>query len=606
MRKLGVVGVFSLGAMFGHCAVEQNEKPNVLLILTDDQGYGDLSLYGNPYVSTPNLDRFGTESVQFDRFYVNSVCAPSRASILTGRYAVRTGVHSVTRNRETIKASEVTIGEALQANGYRTGYIGKWHNGAQYPNIPSGQGFDEFFGFTAGHINTYFDAVLQRGGTPEKTSGYITDVLTDEAVRFMKGNAATHKSPFFLHLSYNAPHGPYQVPDEYYDRFEGKGLSVSAAGTWAMCENIDDNVGRLLACLDELGISENTIVLFLTDNGGIGGAKVYNAGMRGWKTSTHEGGSRVPLFMRWPRAGWVPHHVEQLAAHIDLYPTLMELCGATPPPGPPVDGVSLRPLLENAGADWPERTLFTHNGIDENNRYPGAVRTPRYRLVCTIPGPNAGSAAVNRDAEVRPWELYDMKNDPGEEKDLASSLPEVVAALSRQYETWVDDIFSEGLSRMPLPVGYDEQNPVSLHASQAYFSSPVRYQSGRGFAHDWLTGWTNTQGRVWFDVDVVRSGTYEVAVELGCPEKDAGSVLSVRAGESKAESLVPAAPAPDVDLPHRDEFSKLNYREREWTLLPVGSIYLEKGAAEISMEALSMPGSHVMDFKRLILKRVAP
>ena len=327
-QKIVQLGLFLFMITMGYS--EQNQ-PNVLLILTDDQGYGDLSLHGNPHLETPHLDALGRKSVRFDRFYVNSVCAPSRASILTGRYAVRTGVFSVTRNGEAIKPSEVTLGEAFKSSNYSTSFIGKWHSGTQYPCTPIGQGFDEFFGFTGGHINNYFDATLLRGAEPVKTKGYITDVLTDEAIGFI---SKKHKQPFFCHVSYNAPHSPYQVPDKYFDKYKQLKLKDKLAATWGMCESIDDNVGRLLKALEEQGLTENTIVLFLTDNGGVEGARFFNAGMKGRKTSTFEGGSRVPLFFHWPKAKWKPKVVEKLTAHIDLFPTLMDLCEITPPKGP--------------------------------------------------------------------------------------------------------------------------------------------------------------------------------------------------------------------------------------------------------------------------------
>ncbi|MDP1586394.1 MAG: sulfatase-like hydrolase/transferase, partial [Prosthecobacter sp.] len=265
--------------------------PNVLLIITDDQGYGDFSIHGNPHLQTPHIDKLGNDGVRFDRFYVNSFCAPTRAALLTGRYPVRTGCHGVTHNREAMRPSEITMGEALKSGGYRTGYFGKWHNGEQFPFTPPGQGFEEFFGFNNGHWNNYFDATLLRGTKPEPTQGYITDVLTDEAMQFI---TARQKEPFFCFLSFNAPHSPYQVPDKYFDKFKAKGFEANVAAFYGMCENIDDNVGRLLAHLDTLKLAENTIVLFLTDNGGTAGVKTYNAGMRGGKTSVHEGGSRVP------------------------------------------------------------------------------------------------------------------------------------------------------------------------------------------------------------------------------------------------------------------------------------------------------------------------
>ena len=258
---------------------------------------------------------------------------------------MRTGCHGVTHNREAMRPSEVTLAEALKAAGYRSACIGKWHNGEQFPFTPQGQGFDEFFGFNNGHWNQYFDATLLRGARHEPTSGYITDVLTDEALQFITANG---KSPFFCYLSYNAPHSPFQVPDKYFDKFKAKGLDDTLAAFYGMCENIDDNVGRLLAHLDAERLAENTIVLFLTDNGGTAGVKTYNAGMRGGKTSVHEGGSRVPLFIRWPAAKWRPHVVKPIASHIDLFPTLLDLCGVQAPAGPKLDGVTLRPLLERS------------------------------------------------------------------------------------------------------------------------------------------------------------------------------------------------------------------------------------------------------------------
>jgi len=595
----------SAAVLIGICATEAfaqgATRPNILMILTDDQGYGDLSLHGNPYIKTPHIDRIGQEGVRFDRFYVNSVCAPSRASLLTGRYAVRAGTHNVTNNREALRPGEVTFGNAFQQAGYRTSYIGKWHNGSQYPNTPQGKGFDEFFGFTGGHINKYFDAVLVRGTREEKAAGFITDVLTDEALRFIGEN---HKAPFLCYLNYNAPHDPYQTPDLYYDRMTAQGLEPAAAAHLAMCENIDDNVGRLLAQLDRLSIADNTIVLFLTDNGAARhAAQVYNAGMRGWKTSTHEGGTRVPLFIRWPRADWTPRIIETLVQHIDLYPTLTDLCGVEMILGPPVDGVSLRPLLENPQADWPDRILFTHNGIDESNRYPGSVRTPQYRLVCRIDGPQAGSQSKNKDETVTPWELYDMTNDPGETADISSMHPEVVQHLAERYEAWVDDLFSDPPMRWPIPVGHDEHNPVRLHASQAYFSSSIHYQVG-GFANDWLTGWTDIDGEIWFEIESEEAGRYEIEIAYTCSEEDAGSQLHVRCGDSSVSAFVHAAPPVDILLPNRDSWSNERYRNREWGLLKAGVIDLPSGFSTISIRAVSKPGANVMDFKHLSLRKI--
>lgn len=582
----------------------QADRPNVLLIVTDDQGYGDFSVHGNPHLRTPNIDHLAAQSVRFDRFYVNSFCAPTRAALLTGRWPLRTGCHGVTHNRESMRPSEITIAEALRDGGYRSACIGKWHNGEQYPFTPQGQGFDEAFGFNNGHWNNYFNATLLRGVRSEPTQGFISDVLTDEAMKFITANKA---QPFFCYVSYNAPHSPYQVPDKYFDRFKSQGFDDTLAAFYSMCENIDDNVGRLLKHLESEQAAENTIVLFLTDNGGTAGVKTYNAGMRGGKTSVHEGGSRVPLFMRWPNAKWQPQLVQTLVSHIDILPTLIDLCGVPFPQGPKVDGLSLRPLLENTkAAAWPERTLFTHNPIDESNKFPGAVRTQRYRLVCEIKGPAGGSSATANDASASPWQLYDMLQDPGEKNDIASQHPDIVRRLSAEYDAWFVDISSEGLQRIPLPVGYSQHNPVELHAPQAFYDQPLHFANGPGFANDWLTGWTDSKAKIWFEINVMTAGKYDIELAMACPAEDAGALLRLEIGGQHLETVVPAAPAPEIVLPHRDEKSKDRYRNRQWATHKLGTLELDTGPAVVQLEALAMPGAQVMELKHVRLQLRIP
>ncbi len=573
-------------------------QPNILLIISDDQGYGDFSIHGNTHLKTPNIDKLGGEGVQFERYYVNSFCAPTRAALLTGRWPLRTGCHGVTQNREAIRPSEVTMAEALKSTGYRSACIGKWHNGEQFPFTPQGQGFDDVFGFNNGHWNNYFDATLLRGSKKEATKGYISDVLTDEAMNFIHTN---QQKPFFCYLAYNAPHSPYQVPDKYFDKFKSKGFDDTVAAFYGMCENLDDNVGRLLAQLDELKLAENTIVLFMTDNGGTAGVKTYNAGMRGGKVSVHEGGSRVPLFMRWPTAKWQPHVAQPIVSHIDVLPTLLDLCGVTAPAGPKLDGISLRPLLEGKADTWPERTLFTHNPIDETNKFPGAVRTQRYRLVREIKGPAGGSKAKANDDSATPWQLYDMAADPGEDRDIAKEKPELVTELSAKYDTWFADISSAGLQRFPLPIGHTEQNPVELHAPQAYHDTPLHFASGPGFANDWLTDWTDAKAKVWFEIDVTTGGEYDVELAYDCPAADAGSKIRLTVGDAAQDATVAAAPIQDIPLPHRDEAGKERYRNRKWATLKLGKIKLPPGPARLTLEALSMPGTQVMDLKQVQL-----
>jgi arylsulfatase A-like enzyme len=583
-----------------HTAEVSAKRPNILLIITDDQGYGDFSIHGNPYVQTPHIDRLGQSGVRFDRFYVNSFCAPTRAALLTGRYPLRTGCHGVTHTREAMRPSEVTIAEALRTAGYRTACIGKWHNGEQYPFTPSGQGFDDVFGFNNGHWNNYFDATLLRGSQPVPTTGYISDTLTDEAISFITANQAQR---FFCYLAYNAPHSPYQVPNRYFDKFKAQGLAENVAAFYGMCENIDDNVGRLLAHLDRLKLAEDTIVVFLTDNGGTAGVKLFNAGMRGGKTSVHEGGSRVPLFIRWPSAKWQPHVAKPIVSHIDLFPTLLDLCQVPAPDGPKRDGISLRPLLEQQNPVWPERVLFTHNPIDEINKYPGAVRTQRYRLVREITGPAGGSKAKANDASATPWQLYDMQNDPGQKQEISAKHPELVQQLSTAYDAWFADISRDGLRRFPLPIGHAEHNPVELHAPQAYYDPPLQFANGPGFANDWLTGWTNAKAKVWFEIDVATAGEYDIELALALPPADADSRIRLTIGSQSLEAAVSAAPAPEISLPHRDDAGKARYRNREWHTQKLGTLRLAKGAAKLTLEPLLMPGSQVMELKHVKLFR---
>jgi len=568
-------------------------RPNILLILTDDQGYGDLALHGNPHVRTPHLDALGRESVRFDRFYVSSVCAPTRAGLLTGRWPLRTGVYGVTGGKEVLRPQEVTLAEALRAGGWRTGCFGKWHNGEQFPRTAQGQGFDDFFGFNGGHWNNYFDTTLLRGTAPETAPGFITDALTAEAMKFIRANATR---PFFCYVPFNAPHGPYQVPDKYFDRLKALGLDDKVAAFLGMVENMDDNVGRMLALLDELKLADNTIVLFLTDNGGTAGVPLFNAGMRGGKTSIHEGGSRVPLFIRWPAAKWPSRVVPQLAAHIDLFPTLLDLCAVTPSQGPKLDGLSLRPLLEGRDdASWPDRVLFNHNARDEQNKFPGAVRTPTHRLVCETAA--AGNAAPR-------WQLYDMTTDPGQQRDIATIEPWVVTRLAALYDAWFDDVARERGKPMPVPVGHAQQNPVQIFAPQAASTGGLRYASGPGFSNDWLTGWTNSADTVAFDLDVARSGHYAVTLGYVCPAADAGAAIRVTIGAQSREATVKGTPVEFEKIPHREPGGFERNRNLRWATLDIGEFNLRTGTTRLAISALTKPGAQVMELKHVELRRV--
>ncbi len=344
---------------FGFLNLQQNlcaniEKPNIIIIMTDDQGYGDFGVTGNDVIETPAINSFAAESVSFDRFYVSPVCSPTRATLLTGRYYLRTGVTGVTGGEETMNDEEVTIAEILKTNGYKTGCFGKWHNGANYPYDPVGQGFDEFWGFNSGIIRNYFNTRLRHNTNTVQTEGYLTDFFTDKAINFIEAN---RNKPFFCYIPYNVPHTPIQVHDELFQKYLKKGMNEYDAGIYAMCESVDQNVERLLNKVSELNLDDKTIILFMTDNGPNGFR--FNGGMKGKKAQLDEGGVRVPLWIRWT-GKLQPHVVSQLTDHIDILPTVLDLCNIPVPDSLAIDGKSLKPLLVDPMAEWPERPLFSY------------------------------------------------------------------------------------------------------------------------------------------------------------------------------------------------------------------------------------------------------
>jgi len=564
------------------CRTRPVRPTNVVLIMTDDQGWGDVHAHGNPAIDTPVLDRLASESVCFDLFYVSPVCAPTRASLLSGRYHLRTGVSWVTRGLETMRAGEVTIAGLFRKAGYATGCFGKWHNGAHFPHHPLGRGFDEFFGFCAGHWNNYFNTHLEKAGQMVETNGYITDVLTDAALDFIERNA---QRPFFCYVPYNAPHSPFQVPDKYFDKYKAKGLNDKDACIYGMVENIDDNVGSILQKLQELGLSEDTIVLFLTDNGPNG--ERFNGQMRGIKGSVHEGGGRVPLFIRWPQHLPAGRLVRPIAAHIDLLPTLLDLCHIPVPDDLQLDGLSLAPLMTGDDRDWPDRLLFTHQSRHgEVALGPGAVRSQKYRMT----------------TDGQRWELYDLITDPCQKVDISAQEPGVAAYLRKAYETWYANVTNPTPERLPIPVGYEQAPAVQLPAPEAYLQGEVSYKGGHGWANDWITNWKSPEDRIAWDLEVVRGGDFQVTLWYTCPSHDLGAVLRVQTDSAHIDASVLQAHDP-VPLPSPDRVPRGEVYEKVWAPLAMGLLHLEKGRQRLVLAARSIPGQQVMDLKSLTLER---
>ena len=427
-------------------------KPNVVLLLTDDQGYGDLSCHGNPMLQTPNLDRLHSESVRLEDFHVAPMCTPTRGQLLTGQDALRNGATFVCMGRSLLDPALPTMADIFADNGYRTGHFGKWHLGDNYPYRPQDRGFrttihHPAWGITsaADHFeNDYFDPHVRRGDAIEQFEGYCTDIWFDETIAWIDQD---RDAPFFAYLATNTPHGPHWVPDRYRQPYLDH-VDYDVASFFGMIANIDENFGRLDAYLTEAGLRENTILIFMGDNGTATGEDVYNAGMRGKKRSLYEGGHRVPCFIRWPSGGLMgPRQVDEPTQCQDLLPTLMDLCDLEGPAPEEFDGISLTETLhgEKPIAD---RMLFVQYGhasdgwSGETRRGDAAVIWDRWRLVGD--------------------ELFDLSRDPGQETDLADKHPEVRTAMREAYTAWWDRLGGNLDSYHPLTIGSDLENPTRL------------------------------------------------------------------------------------------------------------------------------------------------
>ena len=472
--------------MFAACSEPATEgatadrRPNIVIIMSDDQGFGDLGAHGNPKIKTPNLDKLAGQSVWLKNFYVSPVCAPTRASLLTGRYNYRTGVVDTYLGRALMYPDEVTLAEVLSGAGYRTGIFGKWHLGDNAPMRPFDQGFQESLVIKGGGIgqtsdppggSSYFDPILQHNGAQERYKGYCSDVFATAAIDFCQ---AKGDRPFFAYLAFNCPHEPLEVDDADLAPYEGVDLALSSfpklgqrippdwaeepdkvARVYAMVSNIDKNVGRVLTALEDRKLAENTIVIFLTDNGP---AKArFNAGLRGWKGSVFDGGIRVPCYLRWPDHFPAGLAIEKIAAHIDLMPTLLDACGLNPPEGDKLDGKSLVPLLTGKQtAGWPDRTLFFqwHRGDTPELGRAFAARSQTYKLLRREPIPGAKPPVL---------ELFDMVRDPLELEDIAPRHSDIVSKMYKDYHAWFKDVSAtRGYEASPIELGGTRENPTVL------------------------------------------------------------------------------------------------------------------------------------------------
>ncbi|MEP1487555.1 MAG: arylsulfatase [Algibacter sp.] len=473
--KRSYIGILLCALLFLSCKseeskiVENKEKPNVLLIMVDDQGYGDIASLGNKYIKTPNIDKLHSESVRFTDYHVSPTCAPTRAAILTGHHSNRTGVWHTVAGRSLILERETTMAQVFKKNGYNTGIFGKWHLGDNYPFRPQDKGFDEVLVHGGGGMeqtmdywdNDYFDDMYWHNGKLEKYEGFCTDVWFENAKTFI---GKQKEKPFFCYLSTNAAHSPYFVADKYSDPYKNN-ENIPNAAFYGLLANVDENIGKLVEYLESIKLKDNTIIIFTTDNGTAQGAKVEghrldgfvikgnNAGMRGIKASMYEGGHRVPLFIHWKNGGITTgKDVDELTSHFDVFPTLVDLCKLDINPDIKFDGKSLIPLINGENTDFKDRIVVTNSQRVE------------------VPEPWRRTALMQGDWRfINGTELYDLKTDPEQRTNVAGQFPEKIKEFKAAYDVWWNNLEPGYLDQPRIYIGHKAENPTTL------------------FSHDWHT-----------------------------------------------------------------------------------------------------------------------
>lgn len=552
---------------------EKTEKPNIIIVITDDQGYGDMSCHGHPFLHTPNIDALHRESIRFTNFHVDPTCAPTRAALLTGKYSTRVGVWHTLQGRSILNKDEITLAQVLSENGYKTGLFGKWHLGDNYPYHPWNRGFDEVLMFSGGGIgqnpdywrNTHFNDIFLRNGNYEFHEGYCTDVWFDNAIEFMKENHPQKTGkPFFSVIATNAPHYPYFVEDRYTIPFRELGMDDELARYLGMIVNIDENLGKLVKEIDELGLRENTILIFMTDNGMSNyriprsGPFFYNAGRRGIKGQIYEGGHRVPFFVRWPQGLVGGRDINELTANFDLMPTLIDLCELQNNHEIAFDGISFVPLLYEENADWPDRTLFVHNQrVETPVKWRNcAVMTMQYRLINGV-------------------ELYDIKNDPGQQDDISAAYPSIVKELRARYEEWWEDMSASFDIYNRLYIGTDQENPMRITCHD-WFSEKLL----RVFDQETIRQREHENG--FWAIHVVEDGEYEFTCRTFPLEEDTRmEVIKVRLkiGDSELEKDVNPGSSEvrfRIKLTKGDAFMQTWFYQKDGNNFGVPFVYIER------------------------------
>lgn len=565
---------------------QKSNNPNVIIILSDDQGWGDLSLNGNTNLSTPHIDNLAKTGILFENYYVNPVCSPTRAELLTGRYHPRGGVYSTSEGGERLDLDETTFADIFKKAGYKTAAYGKWHSGMQPPYHPNSRGFDDFYGYCSGHWGNYFSPILEYNGEIVKGNGFLTDDLTNKGLEFIDKNKDT---PFLLYLPLNTPHSPMQVPEKWWAKFEKKNIEMRYGGeekedilftkaALAMCENIDWNVGRITKKLEELKLASNTIIIFMSDNGP--NSFRWNGGMKGRKGSTDEGGVRSPFIISWQGALPKGKKVSQIAGSIDLLPTLVDLAGIQMPTRKVLDGVSLKPLMSNKNINWQDRLIFSHWAGKTS------VRSQRFRL----------------DSDKK---LFDMVNDLAQSKAVNYEFPTEAQTLKNAVASWEKEVLSElpKIDNRSFPIGHPNYKFTQIPARDGKASGTIK-RSSQHPNDSFFTNWTSTTDSIYWEGEVLMTGIYEVEVYYTLPYGNIGTELELSFKGEKRSGLVTEANNPPLKGMENDRVKRTESYVKDFKPLKLGNLYLKKGSGTLTLKATKIQGNQSIDFSLLTLKRI--
>ena len=554
-------------------------NPNILIILTDDQGWGDLSINGNTNLKTPNIDNIALNGASFERFYVSPVCSPTRAELLSGKFFVRSGVNGVTRGYERMNTDVKLISDFFKGKKYKTGAFGKWHNGSQPPYHPNNRGFDEFYGFTSGHWGNYFDPILEKNGKIIKTEGYINDVITNEAISFIKKS----NKPFLSFISYNTPHSPMQVPDKYSDgkeillrgRYSKRENIEKTKAAMGMIENIDENIGNVVRLLKEKGVYENTIIIFFSDNGPNGNR--WNNDLKDRKGSTNEGGVRVPFFIQWPKNIKKGLKIKQISSVLDVFPTLLELTGNESLND--LDGISLKRYLDSPLLLDDERTIFSY----WNNRI--SARNNNYIL----------------DHENN---LYDLVKDFSQYNPIEKDNNPHYQKLLNDKNEWLNKVVKpnkEQLKRRPFTINYNTANYTHLPARDAEINGDLKRSSIHANC-SFIENWVNTNDYIFWEIDVLEDGINNIELYYTLEKESVGTEIALEFENQIIKKTIDEFHDPNLVGFEEDKIKRIESYTKDFKKIKIGKMSFKKGLSRLKLKTTKKVGKKSIDFRLLILK----